>query len=78
MAASPHGDTVFVTGSNDGAYATAGYDTTIGALRWAQRYHASSPGQSVAVRPTGNAVFVTGSSTGATSGYDYATVACSG
>ena len=58
----------------------AGYDTTIGALLWAQRYKASSPGagQSAVVSPTGNTVFVTGYSTGATSGNDYATIAYSG
>jgi hypothetical protein len=33
IAVSPNGDIVFATGSNDGAYATAGYDTTISALR---------------------------------------------
>jgi WD40 repeat protein len=77
VAVSPDGNAVFATGDNDGAYATAGYDTTIGALRWANRHDASSPGagQSVAVSPTGSAVFVTGATTAATTGADYATIA---
>jgi outer membrane protein assembly factor BamB len=85
VAASPAGNTVFVTGestnqaqtAND--YATVAYNATTGAQLWAKNY--ISPGigsdqaNAVAVSPDGKTVFVTGESTGTTSGYDYATVA---
>jgi WD40 repeat protein len=84
VAASPSGNTVFVTGQALNAagtgtdYVTVAYAAT-GAQVWAKRYFSPGTGEdkanSVAVSPDGNTVFVTGESTGTTSGYDYATVA---
>ena len=85
VAASPSGNTVFVTGQALNAagtgtdYVTVAYDATTGTQVWAKRYISPGTGEdkanSVAVSPDGKTVFVTGESTGTTSGYDYATVA---
>jgi outer membrane protein assembly factor BamB len=84
VAASPTGDTVFVTGASPGVgpvfdYATIAYDAATGAQLWARRYNGPGTGgskaASVAVSPDGDTVFVTGSSAGASSGQDYATIA---
>jgi len=85
VAASPTGNTVFVTGESTNQaqtaldYATVAYNATTGTQVWAKNYISPGTGSdqanAVAVSPDGKTVFVTGESTGTTSGYDYATVA---
>ena len=81
---SPGGNTVYVTGTSNGAtsrgdYAIVAYNAATGTRQWAKRYN--GPGNrtdgaaSVRVSPSGTRVFVTGWSAGAGSGYDYATIA---
>ncbi len=85
VAASPDGQTVFVTGSSYAGsaksydYATVAYDAATGAQLWVKRYNGPGSGDdqaySVAPSPDGTVVFVTGYSAGATAGeVDYATV----
>jgi outer membrane protein assembly factor BamB len=83
VAASPDGETVFVTGyttvGSTEDYTTVAYNAATGAQLWAAGY--ADPGDtidkaySVAVSPNGTAVFVTGESQTSTPGEDYATVA---
>jgi len=71
VAVSPHGSTVFVTGTSGGGYATIAYRAGTGARRWIARYHGSGGhAVAVAVSPGGGRVVVTG-----TNGHDYGTVA---
>jgi hypothetical protein len=74
LAASPDGSAVYVTGSADSDYATAGYDSGSGARLWKVRYdgpdHQDDAGLALAVAPDGSQVFVTGESAA-----DYLTVA---
>ena len=85
VAASPTGNTVYVTGSSYGAgsaadYATIAYNAASGAQLWVKRYdgpgHMGDDAGSLAVSPSGGTVFVTGSSYGGNaSANDYATAA---
>jgi outer membrane protein assembly factor BamB len=70
VAASPHGDTVYVTGSADGNFGTVAYNAATGRQLWASRY-SDGIAISMAVSPDGATVYVTGGSLTA----DYATVA---
>jgi len=85
VAASPTGNTVFVTGESTNQaqtaldYATVAYNATTGTQVWAKNY--ISPGNStddatsLGVSPTGSTVYVTGYSVGSTHSYAYATIA---
>jgi outer membrane protein assembly factor BamB len=84
VAASPNGETVFVTGyittaSGTEDYTTVAYNAATGAQLWAADYtdpgHSTDKAYSVAVSPNGTAVFVTGESLTSKPGEDYATVA---
>jgi DNA-binding beta-propeller fold protein YncE len=72
MAVSPHGTTVYVTGTAGTGYATVAYNAATGKQRWASRYDRGNQANSVKVSPDGTTVYVTGD------GYEpsgYATVA---
>jgi 6-phosphogluconolactonase (cycloisomerase 2 family) len=82
VAASPGGESVFVTGettAGSGDYATVAHDATTGAQQWVKLYNgptdSTDEALSMAVSSTGNAVYVTGESLGTKGFYDYATVA---
>lgn len=84
VAASPDGNTVFVTGVSQGIssgadFATIAYDAATGTQLWARRYNGPSNSAdtafSVAASPDRTRVFVTGWSDAASSMWDYATVA---
>jgi hypothetical protein len=84
VAVSPRGNTVFVTGSSQGAglthdYATVAYRTATGARLWARRYSAAGnsddQAMALAVSPNGQLIFVTGETFRRGAGTDYLTVA---
>src|SRR5262249_52873743 len=84
VAASPGGDTVYVTGSRTGAtsgadYVTIAYNAATGTKLWIRRYNDPSnvadSAAAVAVSPTTGTVFVTGSGAASIAPGDYTTVA---
>ena len=84
VAVSPHGTTVFVTGSSQSAglahdYATVAYRAATGARLWAKRYNTAGNGDdqatALAVSPNGQLIFVTGETFRRGAGTDYLTVA---
>jgi len=85
VAASPTGNTVFVTGESTNQaqtaldYATVAYNATTGTQVWAKNYISPGTGSddatSLGVSPTGSTVYVTGYSVGSTHSYAYATIA---
>jgi outer membrane protein assembly factor BamB len=74
LAVSPHGTTVYVTGTGSTGYATVAYNAATGKERWASRYDRGTQASSVKVSPGGTTVYVTGEGYGPSG---YATVAYS-